>query len=62
MIDPAIVRAARDPSDIEAGLAYARAWKEDNRAFFDALYPPRPMRRRCQACGGRGVIVAGAGQ
>lgn len=32
----------------EAGLAYARARRERNRARFDALYPPLA---RCAACG-----------
>ncbi|HEV2746632.1 MAG TPA: hypothetical protein VGW34_04965 [Allosphingosinicella sp.] len=31
----------------EAGLAGARAWREANRSYFDALYGPE----RCPSCG-----------
>ena len=58
MPTPEIVRRACDPRDIEAGLIFARQWREENRAAFDALYPPRPRRRRCLACNGRGTVLA----
>lgn len=34
----------------EQGLAYARRWREENRARFDALYPETAP---CPTCGKR---------
>lgn len=47
---PAAQRASREVRAAmrAEGIAWARAWRERNRALFDALYPPADL---CGGCG-----------
>ena len=40
-------------ADRAEGIAYARRWREANRAYFDAIYGPELRRSKCPHCGGR---------
>lgn len=42
------------------GLAFARAWREANRAHFDALYP-EVVKVPCSRCNGTGSVILDAG-